>query len=115
MLLLNTLLDVWNAPDVDSKSYTKPSSQQNSSQQNSSHPNSSQQNSSHENSSQQESGKDESHRRDLGAMVIGGVRFQAFCEGFFGPQTTRLLLGEPYIVTYVITPACIAVDSCMLV
>ena len=70
MLLLNTLLDAWNAPDAGCKSYTKPSSQKNSS----------------------------SSSTDAGVMVVGDVRFQAFCDGFFGPQTTQLLLGELLVV-----------------
>ncbi|KAL0046958.1 hypothetical protein WJX82_002976, partial [Trebouxia sp. C0006] len=64
ILLLNTLLEVWNAPDAGCKSYTKPSS--------------------HENASLADS---------PGTLVLGGVRFNAFCDGFFHPQTTKLLLG----------------------
>ena len=64
MLLLNTLLEVWNTPDAGSKSYTKPSSSQ-----------------------------DNAVVSNAGTLVVGKYRFKAFCDGFFGAQTTQLLLG----------------------
>lgn len=67
ILLLNTLLEVWNAPDAGCKSYTKPSRLGNSA----------------------------APARDAGTLVVGGLHFTAFCDGFFDPQTTKLLLGEP--------------------
>ena len=66
MLLLNTLLEVWNAPDGGSKAYTRPSS-----------------------STQGDTGL----ACNVGTLVIGQHQFQAFCHGFFDAQTVRLLLG----------------------
>ena len=65
IVLLNALLEVWKAPDAGCKSYTKPSSQQGV-------------------SAADGSGA---------ALVAQGRPFRAFCHGFFGPQTTHLLLG----------------------
>ncbi|DBA69567.1 TPA: hypothetical protein ACH3X2_012764 [Trebouxia sp. C0005] len=64
ILLLNTLLEVWNAPDAGCKSYTKPSSRENASLAN-----------------------------NPGTLVLGGIQFNGFCDRFFHPQTTKLLLG----------------------
>ena len=65
MLLLKTLLEVWNAPNAGCKYYTKPTSHQGV-----------------------------VSATSAGFLMTGGVKFQAFHEGFFGPQTTRVLLGE---------------------
>ena len=64
MLLLNSLLEVWNAPHAGSKSYTKPIS-----------------------------AEDNALISNAGTLVIGKYQFQAFCEGFFDAQTTQVLLG----------------------
>ncbi|DBB01023.1 TPA: hypothetical protein ACH3X1_000923 [Trebouxia sp. C0004] len=64
ILLLNTLLEVWNTPNAGCKSYTKPSSRENG-----------------------------TVADNPGTLVLGGLRFNAFCDGFFQPQTTKLLLG----------------------
>ncbi len=69
ILLLNTLLEVWNAPDAGCKAYTKPSSRENASLANT-----------------------------PGTLALGGLRFNAFCDGFFHPETTKLLLGKPVSV-----------------
>lgn len=66
MLLLNTLLEVWNAPDGGSKAYTRPSS-----------------------STLGHAGL----ACQAGTLLIGSHRFQAFCDGFFDAQTIHLLLG----------------------
>ncbi len=66
ILLLNTLLEVWNAPDAGCKAYTKPTS--------------------HEDNA--------APARNAGTLVVGGLHFKAFCDGFFDPQTTKLLLGR---------------------
>ena len=65
ILLLNTLLEVWNAPDAGCKSYTKPSIREHASLTDS-----------------------------PGTLVLGGLCFNAFCDDFFHPQTTKLLLGK---------------------
>ena len=67
MLLLNTLLEVWNAPDGGSKAYTRPGS-----------------------TTQAGAGL----ACNAITIVIGNHQFQAFCDGFFDAQTTRLLLGK---------------------
>ena len=66
MLLLNTLLEVWNAPDGGSKAYTRPTINPT---------------------------PDTGLACNAGTLVIGNHRFQAFCDGFFDAQTMHLLLG----------------------
>ena len=66
MLLMNTLLEVWNTPDAGCKAYTKPSSR----------------------------GKDVPSK-NAGTLVVAGFRFNAFSDGFFDPETTKMLLGKP--------------------
>ena len=65
MLLLDTVLEVWNAPDAGAKYYTRPASPSNN-----------------------------AADGDVGTIVIGKHRFRAFCQGFFDARTTQMLLGR---------------------
>ena len=85
MLLLNTLLEVWNAPDGGSKAYTRPSS-----------------------TSQGDAGL----ACNAGTLVIGNHQFQAFCDGFFDAQTIHLLLGMNCLCRCCLPSCCLR--SCCL-
>lgn len=65
VLLLDTVLEVWNSPDISCKS-----------------------------NSRHEDGEESLHTGDAGLLIVGSLRFKAFCDGFFEAKTTRLLLGE---------------------
>lgn len=65
VLLLDTLLEVWNSPDAGCKSYIRLAASEQS-----------------------------LPASNAGLLVVGQHRFKAFCDGFFEAKTTRLLLGK---------------------
>ena len=65
VLLLDTVLEVWNSPDISCKS-----------------------------SSTHQDGEESLHTGNAGLLIVGLLRFKAFCDGFFEAKTIRLLLGE---------------------
>ena len=72
ILLLNTLLEVWNAPDTGTKTYTPPSCGP---------------------------GGSAALACNAGILVIGSHPFQAFCDGFFEAPSVHVLLGTPCLFT----------------
>lgn len=65
VLLLETLLEVWNSPDAGCKSYIRP-----------------------------EGVAGRLPASNAGMLVVGRLQFKAFCHNFFHAQTTKLLLGR---------------------
>lgn len=65
VLLLDTLLEVWNSPDAGCKSYIRLEGRQQS-----------------------------LPASNAGLLLVGQHRFKAFCDGFFEAKTSKLLLGR---------------------
>lgn len=86
MLLLNTLLEVWNTPDSRTKTYTPPSCP---------------------------SGGSATLACNAGTLVIGDHWFQAFCNGFFEAPTIHVLLGTPCLYGCLCSCWYSVLDSCL--
>ena len=70
VLLLGTLLEVWNSPDAGCKSFIS-----------------------------LQGGEGSLPASNDGLLVVGQHSFKAFCDGFFEAKTTRLLLGEHHCIS----------------
>lgn len=70
VLLLGTLLEVWNSPDAGCKSFIS-----------------------------LQGGEGSLPASNEGLLVVGQHSFKAFCDGFFEAKTTRLLLGEHHCIS----------------
>ena len=70
VLLLGTLLEVWNSPDAGCKSFIS-----------------------------LQGGEGSLPASNEGLLVVGQHSFKAFCDGFFEAKPTRLLLGEHHCIS----------------